>query len=55
MRGGDYSGHNLIPNVVTINLNVLCTLMKSGIASDEDSGLIIIMHGDIMQIIHENI
>ena len=45
MRGGNDSGHNLFPNVVTINLNVLCTLMKSGIDSDEDNGLIMAMHG----------
>ena len=45
MRGGDSSGHNLVLNVVTINLNVLLMLVKSGIASDEDNGLIIIMDG----------
>ena len=45
MRGGNNFGHNLVSNIVTINLNVLCTLMKSGIVSDEDSSLIIIMHG----------
>ena len=45
MRGENNFGHNLFPNVMTINLNVLRTLMKSGIASDEDSGLIITMHG----------
>ena len=45
MRGRNNSRHNLVPNVVTINLNVLCILMKSGIASDKDSSLIITMHG----------
>ena len=45
MRGRDNSGHNLVLNVVTINLNVLRTLMRSEIASNEDSGLIITMHG----------
>ena len=45
MRGGDNFGHHLVLIVVTINLNVLCTLMKSGISIYEDSDLIITMHG----------
>ena len=45
MRSGDDSGHNLVSYVVAVNLNVLCTLMKGGITGDEDSGLIITMHG----------
>ena len=45
MRGGNNSGHNLVLKVVTINLSVLRMLMKGQIASDEDSGLIITMHG----------
>ena len=44
MRGENNFGHNLVLNVMTINLNVLRTLMESGISSDEDSGLIITMH-----------
>ena len=43
MRGGDDFGHNLVLNIVTINLSALCTLMKSRIASNEDSSLIIKM------------
>ena len=45
MRSGDDSGHNLVLYVVAVNLNVLSTLMKGGIVGDEDSGLIITMHG----------
>ena len=45
MRGGNNSKHNIVPNIVTINLNVLCMLMKSGISSDEDDDLTITMHG----------
>ena len=45
MRGGNDSEHNLIPNVVAINLNVLRMLMKGGIVLDEDNGLIIAIHG----------
>ena len=45
MRSGDDSGHNLVSYVVTVNLNVLYTLMKGWISGDEDSGLIITMHG----------
>ena len=45
MRSRDDSGHNLVSYVVVVNLNVLCTLMNSGITRYEDSGSIIIMHG----------
>ena len=45
MRSGDDFEHNLVSYVVAVNLNVLCTLMKGGISSDEDRGLIITMHG----------
>ena len=45
MRGRDDSEHNLVSNVVVVNLTMFCTLMKSIIPSDEDSGLIIIIHG----------
>ena len=45
MRSGDDSGHNLVSYVVTVDLNVLCMLIKDVIAGDEDSGLIITMHG----------
>ena len=45
MRSGDDSRHNLVSYVVAVNLNMLCMLMKGGIARDEDSGLIITMHG----------
>ena len=45
MRGGDNSRHNLVSNVVTMNLNVLHTLIKSRIANDEDNDLIITIHG----------
>ena len=45
MRSGDDSGHNFVSYVVIVHLNVLCMLMKGGISSDEDSGLIITMHG----------
>ena len=44
MRSGDDFGHNLVLYVVVVNLNVLCTLMESGIAGNEDSSLIISMH-----------
>ena len=44
MRGRDDFSHNLVLNVMTINLNMLCTLMTSDIAIDEGIGLIIIMH-----------
>ena len=45
MRGGNNSGHNLVLNVVTINHNMLHTLMKSGIAGNKYSGFIITVHG----------
>ena len=45
MRSGDDSGHNLVSYVVAVNLNMLCTLMKNGAVDDEDSGLIITVHG----------
>ena len=45
MREGNNYRHNLVLNVVTVNLHVLSTLMKGGISSDEDSGLTIISHG----------
>ena len=45
MRGGNIFGHNFVSNVVIVNLNMLHMLIKSGIASDEDSGLIITIHG----------
>ena len=45
MRSGDDSRNNLASYVVAVNLNLLLTLMKSGIADDEDNCLIIIMHG----------
>ena len=44
MRGRDDSAQNFLINVVTVNLNVLRMLMKSGISSDEDTNLIIIMY-----------
>ena len=44
MRGGNNSGHNLVSNVVIVNLNVLHKLMKSGISSDDNSGLNITMY-----------
>ena len=44
MRGRNNTGYKLVPNVVIVNLNVLCTLMKSGIANDEDSCLTITIH-----------
>ena len=46
MRSGDDYGQNLFSHVLLVNLNVLCTLMKSGIDGDEDNSLIITMHGD---------
>ena len=45
MRGGNNSKHNLVSKVVTINLNVLRTLMTTRIVSNEDSSLIMIMNG----------
>ena len=45
MTGGNNFRYNIVLNVMTINLNVLRTLMRSEITSDEDSGLIITMHG----------
>ena len=45
MRSGDDSEHNLVLYIVVVNLNVLCTHMKSGISDDEDRGLIITMYG----------
>ena len=45
MRSGDDSSHNLVSYIVTINLNVICKLIKSGIVGDEDSSLIITMDG----------
>ena len=45
MRSADNFGHNLVSYVVAVNLNVLCMLMKGGISGNEDSGLIITMHG----------
>ena len=45
MRSGDDSGHNLVSYVVAVNFNVLCTLIKGGIGGDEDSDLIITIHG----------
>ena len=39
MRSRDDSRHNLISYVMVVNLNVLCILIKGGIARDEDSGL----------------
>ena len=44
MRGGDNSRHNLVLNIVIINLNVLHMLMKGGLANDKDNSLIIIIH-----------
>ena len=44
MRSGDDSGHNLVSYVMTINLIVLCMLMKSEIVGDEVSGLIITIY-----------
>ena len=40
MRSGDDFGHNLVSYLVAVNFSVLCKLIKGGIASDEDSGLI---------------
>ena len=45
MRGRDGFEHNLVSNVVVVNLTMFCTLMKSIISSDKDIGLIIIIHG----------
>ena len=45
MRSGDESGHNRVLYVVAVNLNVLCMLVTGRIANDEDSGLIMTMHG----------
>ena len=45
MRGGNNFGHNLVLNVMTINLNMPRMLMRSEIISDKDSVLIITMHG----------
>ena len=45
MRGRDDSGHNLVSNVVVVNLNVLCMLMKIRIYNNEYSDLIIIIYG----------
>ena len=45
MRGGNNSANNLVLNVVTVNLNVLLTLMKSGIANNDNINLIITIYG----------
>ena len=44
MRGRDDYKYNLVLNVVTTNLNVLRTRMKSGVANDKDSNIIVTMH-----------
>ena len=43
-EGGDNSRSNLILDVIPVNHNLLCILMKSGITNDKDSGLIITIH-----------
>ena len=45
MGGKDDFEHNSVSNVMAVNLNVLCTLIKISISNDENSGLIITMHG----------
>ena len=44
MRSGEDIEYNIVLYIVSINLNVLCTLMKSGLANDQDSILIITLH-----------
>ena len=43
--------HNLLLNILVVNLNVLRVLMKSGIGRDEDNNLIITMDGHWRSII----
>ena len=45
MRSRDDSRHNNLLDVVLVNLNVLCMLMKGGIVDNEESTLIITMCG----------
>ena len=45
MRSRDDSGHNLVLDVVVINLNRFHMLMKSGTTRDIDVSLIIAIHG----------
>ena len=45
MGPGDDYRHNLVSNVVAINLNVLCRLIKREIVKNKDNDLIITMHG----------
>ena len=41
MRSRNDNGHNLVLDVVVVNLNMLCTFMKGGISRIKESGLII--------------
>ena len=41
MRRENNSIHNLVHNIVIVNLNMLCMLMTGVISSNEDRGLII--------------
>ena len=44
MRGGDDSKHNLVLDVVAVNLNVTFMVMKSIRGGNKDGNLIITMH-----------
>ena len=35
MRSGDELGHELITNLMIVNLNVLCVFLISGVVNDE--------------------
>ena len=45
MRSRDDSRHKLVLNVVAINLNRFCMLMKSGTPREKDASLIITIYG----------
>ena len=44
MRSRDDSRHKLVLDVVAVNLNMLCIVMKGEIAKNKDSNLIITIH-----------
>lgn len=45
MQSGNNTHHHFLSNIMVVDLDVLCLLMKYRILDDEDSGLIVIMYG----------